>query len=1023
MSIKRFILFVSIISLAFCNLNAQETAIYDQPEADFREALSLFNKEKYGAAQKLFLNTINNIDDVNSEIRVNATYYAAICAVELFHPDAENYLAEFISKYPTHPKQGIASFQMGNLHYRKRSYDDALYWYEKVDVFDLSQKEKEEYHFKRAYSFFIKDDIENAKQYFFEIKSPASLYFAAAQYYYAHIAYTESNYETALLSFQRIKDDRNFGPIVPYYITHIYYKQGKYDEVIEFAPPLLEESSTKRSAEISRLIGESYFRKGDYEEAIPFLETFRKQSRSSISRDDYYQLGFAYYNAEDYENAITNFEKVTSKEDSLAQNAYYHLADSYLKTNQKRFARNAFISAYQMDFYPKIKQDALFNYAQLSYELSYNPYNEAIIAFQKYIENYPDSPRREKAHEYLIDLYMTTRNYKSAMESIEETGINTPRYKKAYQRIAYYRGVELFNNGNYGGAIEHFDKSLQYPEETDFVAFSLYWKAEAYYRMENYDDAIATHQDFIVTPGAFSMDNYNKAYYTIGYSWFQQEEYQKALIAFRQFIRNEENNKRYINDANLRIADSYFMLKNYESAIDFYKRAEENGIIDTDYAIYQKALVEGVKGDFNAKIESLKKLLEQFPETSFADDALFEMANTYMILDNNQQALNYYNRLISEHPNSGNTKNAKLKSGLIYYNNNEDEKALQQFKHIVETYPGTKEAVEALTIMKNIYVAMDDVDEYFKYAENIPFADLSKAQQDTLTYVAAEKRYMQGDCTNAIKSFANYIEQFPNGMFSVNARFYKAECDYKMNELQLALRGYEYVLSQPRSQFSENAALRASSINYKLNNFELALNHFITLEEVAEQRNNLLEAKIGQMRCYFKLSDYENSIEAAKKVTSDNKAPRIILQEANLITGKSYLKLNKSEDAENAFSKVTDLGETEMSAEAKYNLALIEFKKGDYEKSEDLIFKYINEISSYDYWLAKIFILLADNYLQTENVFQAKQTLQSIIENYKGEELKNIAREKLRDIEAKEEQEQLKTDPDTLEIEFQPGTI
>ncbi len=1023
MIIKRIILLISIFVIAICNLSAQETAIYEQPEADYRLALELFNKEKYGAAQELFLNTIKKIDDNNSEIKINATYYAAICAVELFHPDAEHYLTEFIYKHPTHPKQGIASYKMGNLHYRKRSYDDALYWYAKVDMFELSQREKEEVLFKKAYSYFMKDDIENAKQNFFEIKSPASLFYAPAQYYYAHIAYAEKNYETALLSFQRIKDDRNFGPIVPYYITHIYYKQGKYDKVIELAPPLLEESSTKRSAEISRLIGEAYFRKGNYEEAIPFLETFRQQARTSITREDNYQLGFAYYNAGEYEKAIDNLEKVTRKEDSLAQNAYYHLADAYLKTDQKRFARNAFVSAYKMDFFPQIKEDALFNYAQLSFELSYNPYNEAILAFQKYIEEYPDSHRREKAHEYLINLYMTTRNYKSALESIEETGIKTARYKKAYQRIAYYRGVELFNNGNFGGAIEHFDKSLMYNEEAELLASCLYWKAEALFRMENYDEAIETHNEFLVTPGAFSLDYYPKAHYTIGYSWFQQEDYSNALIAFRQFIRGDIDNQRFINDAYLRIADAYFMLKNYESAIDFYKRAESLGIVDTDYAIYQKALVEGVKGDFNSKIASLKKLLQQYPETSFKDNTLFELGNTYMIIDNSQEALNYYNQLISQHPNSSNTKNAKLKTALIYYNNNEDSKALQVCKSIINQYPGTKEAIEALTLMKNIYVAMDNVDEYFKYAENLPFADMSKAQQDTLTYVAAEKRYMQGDCTNAIKSFANYIDQFPNGLFSVNARFYKAECDFKMNDLQVALKGYEYVLSQPRSQFSENAALRASSINYKLNNYEAALNNFIILEEVAEQRNNLLEAKIGQMRTNFKLSRFEQAINAAQKVIMDERSPQIILQEAHLISGKSYMILNDTENAETTFEKVSKLGETEMAAEAKYNLALIEFRKGDYEKSEELIFKYINEMASYDYWLAKIFILLADNYLQTENVFQAKQTLQSIIENYDGDELNNLAKQKLKDIEEKEDQEKQETKPDTLEIEFQSGNI
>jgi hypothetical protein len=52
--------------------------------------------------------------------------------------------------------------------------------------------------------------------------------------------------------------------------------------------------------------------------------------------------------------------------------------------------------------------------------------------------------------------------------------------------------------------------------------------------------------------------------------------------------------------------------------------------------------------------------------------------------------------------------------------------------------------------------------------------------------------------------------------------------------------------------------------------------------------------------------------------------------------------------------------------------------------------------------VAKGFILLSDVYVKKENNFQAKQTLQSIIDNYEGQELVVIAREKLNAILATE---------------------
>jgi TolA-binding protein len=1017
--IKKIVLALIFSVALFSNPSfSQKTSYYDNPEADYRLALELFNKEKYGAAQNLFLKTIEQVDDPEAEIRVNSEYYVAICALELFHPDAEKYLTDFIYNNPTHPRQSIASFQMGNVQYRNRKYDEALTWYARVDLFDLTREQRDEFQFKNGYSHFMIDNYDRAKQFFFEIRNPQSTYYPPATYYYAHIAYAEGNYETAMIYFQRLKDDSNFGPIVPYYIAHIYFLQEKYDDLIAYAPSLLEDSSTRRAAEISRLLGEAYYHKNDFASALPHLEDYHKQTRQRTTRADHYQLGFAYYKAEEFEKAVSNFEKVTSAQDSLAQNALYHLADSYLKTNQRHAARNAFLSAHRMDFIPSISQDALFNYAKLSFELSLNPFNEAILSFQKYIDMYPNSPRRDEAYKHLIDLYLTSNNYKDALASIEAVSVKTPALRSAHQRVAYLRGVELFNNGDFTGAIDHFDISLKSPENRTIRAQALFWKGEAFYRKEQYQEAIDQHNRFLVTQGAFSLPEYNLANYTIGYSYFKQKNYPQAITAFRKYISQPTGDNNILNDVYLRAADSYFITADYEAAINFYDRSINLRARDIDYAMFQKALAQGVTGRFQNKISTLQSLLQQYPNTSYADDARYELANSYMILDDNSSALRYFAEIQSRHPNSSYVKSAMLKTGLIYYNQNQDDRALENFKNVVNKYPGSPESQEALQSIRNIYVAMDRVDEFVRFSQGLGFANITTAQQDSLTYVAAENRYMQGDCTNATKSFSNYLDNFPNGIFALNANFYKAECEFHLNEFQRALRGYEYVLERPRSKFSENAALRAAQINFRMQSFDAALRHFKTLEQIAEFRNNVLEAQVGQMRSLDKLERSEETIETARKVLDYDKTSEELKQEANLMIARASMRKNDLTMAREYFRNTNRLAQNIMSAEAKYNLALIEFRMGNYKECEELIFNYINLLASYDYWLARMFILLADNYLVQDNIFQAKHTLESVIENYDGDDLKDIARAKLRDIEAAEREADQRGTAEPLEIDF-----
>jgi TolA-binding protein len=507
---------------------------------------------------------------------------------------------------------------------------------------------------------------------------------------------------------------------------------------------------------------------------------------------------------------------------------------------------------------------------------------------------------------------------------------------------------------------------------------------------------------FLTSQGAFTQEFYYRANYTIGYAHFKNKNFPRAIIAFRKFISSANEEPRLINDATLRVADSYFISKDYPQALDYYDRAIRLALLDTDYAIFQKGLVQGVMGRFENKVSTMQGLIQRFPASNYQDDALYEIANSWLTLENNEQALDFFGQVISQHPSSSYVKSAMLKSGLIYYNTSRDDQALQIFKEVVSRYPGTSESQEALLAIRNIYVGLDRVEEFIQFSEGLGFANVTTAQQDSLTYVAAENRYMEGDCENSSQSFSNYLEKFPNGIFAINAHFYRAECDFRAGNFPQALNGYNYVISRPRSRFTENALLRASIIDFRQQNFAEALANYRKLEEVAELPSNKLEAQIGQMRSQFYLERYQETLALASTVLAHEKTPREVQQEAHLISAKSALTLDRMTQARASFQSAMNIAENEIAAEAMYNLAFIEYREGNYEQSEKMIFDFVNKMSAYDYWLAKTFILLADNYLAADNIFQAKHTLQSIIDNYEGEDLRAEAIKKLDAILEKE---------------------
>lgn len=1007
------------ISLSFTTaVFAQQTMIYVHEDAEFKTAIELFQKEKYGAAQKSFTHIIESHTDPKSLVRIDAEYYNAICAIELFNKDGELFMRQFVKDHPESPKVKSAYFYLGKYNYRKKKWKDALDWFAKVDVYDLTTDELAEFYFKRGYSYFSADKFAEAKKDFYEIKDVDNKYAAAAKYYFAHIAYTEKNYETALNDFVKLQQNETFGPVVPYYIAQLYYLEGRYDSVIAYAPALLDSANTKRAPEIARVIGESYYRTNQFGKAIPYLKKYEKAA-GKLPRSDQYELGYAFYKAKDYDEAIDYFTGVTNIDDSLEQNAYYHLGDCYLKTNNKQNARNAFGQAAKLDFDKQVQEDALYNYAKLCYELAYNPYNEAIKAFQAYISNYPSAPHIDEAYTFLVNVFTTTKNYKGALEALEAIRMQTPELKQAYQKIAYYRGVDQYNNGEYGNAIASFNKSMTYRFDKQISAQAVYWKAEAYYKLRQYAKAVENYQAYIAEPGAIGKSELSDASYNIGYALYKQNDYENGITWFRKFVTfKPQADQKKINDALNRIGDGYFMTRDYSSAADYYGQSYRMKLLDADYALYQKALAEGVQKKYKEKIADLQTFIGAYPKSVYAEKAHYELPVTMEKNSQPDPALAKYKEFIDQYPNSNKVNDALSKIGLIYYGRRDDDNALVYFDKLIRRDRTSNEAIAAISNVKQIYTAKGDVEQLETYLGSIG-ASIPQMELDSLSYTNALKDYESGEIKKAVTEFDKYIRQFPAGFYMLQVLNMKANADDQLGNTDAALTGYMAIISKNKSEYTEHALYRASDILYRKQDYAQALGYYRQLEPVAEDPKSLFAARTGIMRCSFALKDYPDAITYANKVLTQEKLSNELKNEAHNVIAQSDFATEKYDDAFAEFKALSNTANNEIGAEAGYNVAYIYYLKNDYKASQKAIYDFVGS-NDYEYWVSKALILLADDFVALKDNFQAKTTLKGVISDSKTPELIKAAQEKLDKIIADEEAaKKLKLAPEPIKVQFQ----
>lgn len=988
---KIIVCLITVLLVSGFHVSGQKSAVYRYNDRDLYEGIELFEKQKYGAARNLLEQVVNETEGVESQLRAEAMYYYAMCAINLYNRDAEFQVYRFITENPESPHVNEVCFQLANYYHYKMNWARATMWYDKVDRQDLSIEQVPEYYFKKGYAYYMRKNYDAARVNFYEILGIDSPYTPPAVYYYSHIHYVEENYETALMGFKRIDTDPLFKGIAPYYISQILYLQKKYEEVIEYAPGLMESISEKRLGEMAKIIGESYFMLERYKEAVPYLETYRDNT-AGYSVKDRYQMAFAYYKSGEYQKASEIFEKITYRQSEVAQSALYHLADCYLNLGIKNKALTAFGQASMMDYDQKIQEDALFNYAKLAFELSYNPFNEAIKSFNQYIAYYPTSERIDEAYNYLVMAYLQTKNFSMALTSLEKIKYKDADIEKAYQKVAFYRGLELYKNLRFIEAVDILERSLEYGKyDAAIRARTYYWLGEAAYRAGDLTAAETFFEQFMEEPQAHLQEEYGLANYGLGYIAFDKKKYGDAERWFSAYLRIEKDEgRKIVSDAYNRLADCKFVQQDYWRAIENYNQAIRLGKADRDYAYFQKGFTYGILNKLEDKLQVMKSIVTDLPESPYVDDALFESGRTYVALGNSNAALQEYERLVREYPNSSYMSKAQNQLGLIYFNQERYNRATEYFARVAKDYPGTPEANNALQSLENIYVRNDNIDGYLAFINKLG-RDLSNKEQDSLMYVAAENAYAGGDCRKAIESLDRYLRSHPNGNYLLNAHYYKADCHLKLGQPGEALVSLDYIAAQPRNMFSEPSLVASSRIHFEQGTYNVALNQFLRLLEIADDQSNISEATVGVMRCYYLLREYANAVNAAADVLNLQRLSGDEQREAWYTMAKSYMELNRTELALDYFSKNAADVSTKEGAESKYRVAQLMFNNaaalsvqdpGKYREIEEVIYEFIEQNTPHQYWMGKAFLLLSEVYLKLNDEFQAIHALKSIIDYY-----------------------------------------
>ena len=1015
----RDIIFLVLAMVVGASVQGQLPQSQSSEFSHFNKGLQLFKQgiyEKSIDEFRSFRNLEVNIDHTTLDRHDTQTeYYIALASIKLGLPEAEQLFLDFVQNHKPDPLIFMATLEIADYYYNQRKYEEAYTYYSQISMRDVPSSKREEILFKKGYVLFTQGNYQQARSQLNLISNSQGPNYYPSNYYIAMSYYEQGIYDKALPYFEKIESSRKYGRFIPAYKSQILFELDQFDAVIDYAPGKLEEDQVQEKDKIAYVLALSYIQREEFELALPHLESYSRRNR--MSSDDYYQLAYVQYQTGHYEEAISTFSKISDENNRRGQNANLYLADAYLKLKDKESARNAFANASRRGDDESVALEASFNYGKLSAEMGFD--REAVNALSKVP---PSSDYHKEAQEILSDVFLKTRDYKKAVATIESIEDPSPDLLSAYQKITFFRATQHFREKNFDLALQSLEKSLDHPIEQKWVAQATFWKADIFSRQQKYGESTNLLLSYLdqtksvsnLPPGSSPYI----AHYMLGYNYIKQSEYGQAESYFKQAVQGIKTHRiqiknQYITDniygdALLRLGDCLFKLNKYDAAISAYDQTIERRSSGFVYAQFQKSIIYGLQGQRERKVESLNQLVKNYPNSTYADNALLELGSTLTELGQLNQAIRPLNKLVTDYgATSELVVDALLRLGLLSYNLGDTKTALNYYKAVFDKNPQPEQSAEALTGIEEIYVQdMGQPEAYVKFLEEKSGVSLGERSKDSLNFRAAEAQFENGNYERAAKAYQRYLEQFPNGIHALSASFRMGESYLAEGMYKPALAGYEKVIQRGPSPYYAPACQKAALISYNyIEDFEKSTEYFQRWSKVAQSEEDELTAQVGGMEAAFRAQDTKAVLDLSDQVFQNPRSSNDQKGKAMYYRGKVALEEKQWDQALNAFNEVSRLSDDERSAEARYQIAKIYYVQKEYELAEELSRESYKESSAYPYWVARSLILLSDILVKQDDIFNAKAALEAVIENFgESEELLDEANQKLEKIKELEDE-------------------
>ncbi|MFH1561987.1 MAG: tetratricopeptide repeat protein [Nitrospirota bacterium] len=860
---------------------------------------------------------------------------------------------QFIQKYPESSLIPTATFYLAECLYYQEKYEQALEKYQWLSQSKILQGKPSQIHLGSLprYSELASNVLSRLTQVLTKLNRPQEEIIATYQrlidsypespavpealYRLGNYYFEKQDYPKAYEYFRQISENHQRGkpPESPYLAMSLYfqgfslYHCGYFKEAtLPFSKFISATSIGQQTSEASLFdielqanaqyyLVDCWYKEKDWDnafvEATKFVNSYPQHQ---LFPEALFIKGFCLYSMERFSEAVSDFSIIIEKypAGSKALFAQYYLAQIFF--NQKDYQRAK--AAYQrlISGFPENEFTAYAQYNLGLCELNLGNLEEAKSCFEGLIKNFEETDLLANAYFQLGEIYKRQTKFQEVINIYEKMVKDCPQSPLIPQAL-YELVIAYIKTDDFVGAKAICYKMMASYLDLPQTPLALYGLGNNFFvkeacLVEDYQSAIDVYNHFLKNYPEHSL--FEEVCYQLGLAYCRIQQYEKARSCFFQ-LQKQYPQSNLLPKIQYGIGWSYYLEGRYKDAVEEFRNFLSMPSNETDQALIPEVLYKTGNCLFNLKeyqqaIDTYQKIIINYPESRLIDTCLYQLAQSYYKQEKFVVTQQYFLKLIKEHPESKYLPMAIYWLGWTYYSQGKYEDALTIYQQVIDKFSAsttrqdsTKQASLANeaqyqigTCLYNLKKFKEAGDAYQKVIKN-----LDATRQVSSTKIKKDAFYQLGNClfqqkkyNEAIVVYRDFIQTNPEEKeLCAELRYRIGEIYYNQGEIKKAIVEYNLLIDEyPKSVQIDDALYWLGRCFIKDNDKTSAI---MTFRALVKQYPDSEWAADSQFRigvCLYEEGEYKEAIQEFESLIKDFLYRKDLVTEAQYYIGQCKKK-------------------------------------------------------------------------------------------------------------------------------------